>query len=157
MLVDPLSKVELSFHKDDHRIRKEFQKQPGKIPKLTENEEIEYQFYLPGSYRPSQKNPSVFQKEIIRFHCMKSSPKKNLSIFDATNEFIRFNNEKPRTKSDGPVWPGWPFMPRNDNAIGMVSESMNLPPHMMTPGAQTIIWPQKRSKLSCQENSENAP
>ena len=157
MLVDPLSKVELSFHKDDHRIRKEFQKQPGKIPKLTENEEIEYQFYLPGSYRPSKKNPSIFQKEIIRFHCMKSSPKKNLSIFDATNEFIRFKNEKRRIKSDVPVWPGWPFMPRNDNAIGMISESMNLPPHMMTPGAQTIIWPQKRSKLSCQENSENAP
>ena len=77
--------------------------------------------------------------------------------YETWNEFIRFENEKRRIKSDVPVWPGWPFMPRNDNAIGMISESMNLPPHMMTPGAQTIIWPQKRSKLSCQENSENAP
>ena len=93
MSADPLSKTELNRHKDEHqRLKHELKKRkPSNIPKRAENEEMEYEFYLPGRFIPSKKNSSVLQKEIIRFRCMKSSPKKHLSVFDATNEFIRLN------------------------------------------------------------------
>ena len=78
----------MNRHKDEHeRLKHEFKKQKP-IPKRTENKEVEYEFYLPGRFIPSKKNSSVLQKEIIRFRCMKASPKKNLSVFDATNELI---------------------------------------------------------------------
>ena len=85
----------MNQHKDEHeRLKHEFKKQkPSNVPKRMENEQVEYEFYLPGQFVPSKKNSSVLQKEIIRFRCMKSSAKKNLSIFNATNEFIRLNAE----------------------------------------------------------------
>jgi len=92
----------LNRHKDEHqRLKHELKKQkPSNIPKRAENEEMEYEFYLPGQFLPSKKNSTVLQKEIIRFRCIKSSPKKNLSVFNATNELIRLNAGKSKILSN---------------------------------------------------------
>ena len=81
------SKESLDEHIAEHeRLRHEFKNRKARLPPQTD---IEYEFYLQRLYLPSKS--SLPAHEIIRFQCLKDSPKTNLSIFDATNELIQTN------------------------------------------------------------------
>ena len=89
------SKQSLDQHIAEHeRLRHEFKNRKARLPPQTE---IQYEFYLPRLYLPSKSSVPVH--EIIRFQCLKDVSKSNLSIFDATNEFIQTNakNQKPNS------------------------------------------------------------
>ena len=84
------SKESLDQHIAEHeRLRYEFKNRKAR---LRPNTDIEYEFYQQRLYLHSKS--SLPAHEIIRFQCLKDSPKSNLSIFVATNEFIQTNIDK---------------------------------------------------------------